>query len=533
MRCAIYARYSSDLQNPRSISDQIEACRKRAQQEGWTLTAEYSDAAISGSSTENRPGLKALEAAATAGNFAIILCESLDRLSRNLGDLAYLHERLTFSGIRIVTLTDGEVGKLHAGFRGMFADLFLDDLKAKTRRGLVGCLTAGRSTGGRTYGYRADPTTRVLQVVPDEAALVRRIFREYVDGRSPRAIVAALNREGICGPRGGAWSASTLNGSRARANGILCNRLYVGEAVYGRQRNVKEPKTGRHLKRLIPRSEWIVKEMPALAIVDRDLFDAAQRRRAASSQVRLTHRRRPRHVLSGLVVCGHCNGTMAVAREDRLACSTRTNKALCDNNRTIALSEVERRVLGALHTRLLAPEAVALAVETYRQQRAENAAVRQKAARHHARELDDINRKISRIVAAIENGDGEVSPLVRRLKDLEAEREAIIAAAPKVLDDDVLALHPRAAEAYRGKVETIMRALANGDQAAIEAVSLVRGLITRIIFTPGGKPSDLTIEGDLSVMLGHATNCGAVKVVPPSRCSRSSAGAAMPFRLAG
>ena len=75
--------------------------------------------------------------------------------------------------------------------------------------------------------------------------ILRRIFAEYVDGCSPLAIVERLNREGVRGPRGGAWNASTLNGSRQRENGILSNSLYVGRLTSNRQRFIKDPANGR------------------------------------------------------------------------------------------------------------------------------------------------------------------------------------------------------------------------------------------------------------------------------------------------
>jgi DNA invertase Pin-like site-specific DNA recombinase len=153
MRCAIYSRYSSELQDVRSIADQVALCRDRAQREGWVVTAEFSDAAISGASMANRPGLQDLMHAAEASAFDAVITESLDRLSRDLEDLAGTFKRLAYRGIRIVTLADGEVGTLHVGLRGVVAKLYLEDLAQKTRRGQVGRVRAGRIPGGRCYGY--------------------------------------------------------------------------------------------------------------------------------------------------------------------------------------------------------------------------------------------------------------------------------------------------------------------------------------------------------------------------------------------
>src|SRR5687767_176393 len=98
MRVAQYARYSSDQQRPASIADQQRTCRQFAERQGWTVAADYEDAAMSGASLM-RPGLQALLRAALAGAFDIVLAESLDRFSRDQEDTAGLFKRLTFAGV--------------------------------------------------------------------------------------------------------------------------------------------------------------------------------------------------------------------------------------------------------------------------------------------------------------------------------------------------------------------------------------------------------------------------------------------------
>ena len=206
MRCAIYARFSSDLQDARSIIDQTALCRAHAEREGWTVAACFSDAA-SGASIENRPGLLDMLAAAEARQFEIILVEALDRLSRKLADISGLWDQLAFWGLRIVTLADGDVGLMHVGLKGIVGQMFLADLAQKTRRGLIGRINAGRSAGGRQYGFDVVAgEERGRRAINEAEAAVVRIFAEYVTGRSPLAIAASLNRDGITAPRGGLWN---------------------------------------------------------------------------------------------------------------------------------------------------------------------------------------------------------------------------------------------------------------------------------------------------------------------------------------
>jgi site-specific DNA recombinase len=53
-----------------------------------------------------------------------------------------------------------------------------------------------------------------LEIDKAEAKIVRQIFSDYLDARSPREIAAALNKKGVRGPRGGVWNAMSLNFSR-------------------------------------------------------------------------------------------------------------------------------------------------------------------------------------------------------------------------------------------------------------------------------------------------------------------------------
>lgn len=215
-------------------------------------------------------------------------------------------------------------------------------------------------------------------------------------------------------------------------------------------------------------------------MVPRELFDAAQARRAEMSNGPLTQRRRPKHLLSGLVRCGSCGSSMIVVRGDTVGCSSHRNKRTCNNHLTITLAEIETRVLAALQRHLLAPDVVAEAVEAYRIERLRLDAEEGKARRRQAREVGEVDRKIARIIGTIESKDhtrDEARSLKDRIGVLERARTAILARVPQPLADSVLALHPAAAKRYAAKVAEIRAALTTADASAQEAVTLVRGLI--------------------------------------------------------
>src|SRR5215472_1514980 len=197
MRAALYARYSSENQRQASIADQIEICTRYIDKQGWVIVRTYSDAAASGAS-RFRPGYQWLLSELDRGIFDVVVVEALDRLSRKLADIADLYDRCAFAGIKLFAVNVDEIGAMHIGMLGTMAQLYLSDLREKTWRGQLGRVLQGKLPGGKAYGYEvAGPGTGVRRIKPAEAAVIRRTFREFADGRSPRAIAKQLNAEGI------------------------------------------------------------------------------------------------------------------------------------------------------------------------------------------------------------------------------------------------------------------------------------------------------------------------------------------------
>lgn len=153
VRAALYARYSTDEQRPESITDQFETCRRYCEAKGWTVVGTYADAAKSGASSAKRPEFQRLREDAERGMFDMVVAESLDRFSRRLADVAAFHDRMNFLRIDLHAADRGEISPLLAGVLGAIGQSYLDDLRYKTRRALLGKALAGLSAGGITYGY--------------------------------------------------------------------------------------------------------------------------------------------------------------------------------------------------------------------------------------------------------------------------------------------------------------------------------------------------------------------------------------------
>jgi site-specific DNA recombinase len=512
VKVAIYARYSSDNQRDASIADQLRVCRQFAARQGWTVVQEFTDHAISGA-TLLRSGFQALMRDALNARFDVVLAEALDRFSRDQEDTAGLFKRLTFVGVNIVTLAEGDITHLHVGLKGTMNALFLKDLADKTRRGLHGRVELGKSGGGLCYGYRVRRTTHdgiatgEREIVPAEAEVIRRIFSVYSTGMSPKAIAKQLNAERCAGPGGAPWNPSTIHGNPGRGTGILNNELYVGRLVWNRLRYVKDPDTGKRVSRPNPPSEWVTTAVPELRIVDDELWKQAkarqlEMRRVASSgdPKRFNQARRPKYLFSGLTKCAECGSGYVMYWRDRLACFGARSRGTCTNRLTISRQEVEERVLVALRDKLMRRDLFEDFCREYVRELNRLRMEHRASLSHGRQELAIVEREIRKFIQAIKDGVSALS-IKDELLSLEARKAELQSRleAPEMPE----LLHPRMADVYREKVGSLCLAL-ESEVTRTGAREAIRALIEAILLEPDGERLKITLKGDLAGMLSAA-----------------------------
>jgi site-specific DNA recombinase len=512
-RAAIYARYSTDLQSERSIEDQLALCRREAKRRGLIVVGTYFDAAVSGASTINRHGWLKLMRDAEAKRFDVVLAEDVDRIARDEADYHAARKRLAFLDIEIWDTRSGKVTGIEGSVRVMMASHYIENLAHKTRRGLAGVLKSGRHPGGRAYGYRVVPgKPGELEIVPEQAEVVRRIFGEYRDGRTPREIAHALNADDIHAPRGKRWTASALNGNKARGHGILQNELYAGRLVWNRVRMVKDPDTGKRVSRPNPKSEWQTQDAPHLAIVSREVFDAAQARKAERSIGGGHNHRRPKRLLSGLLKCDACGSGMSVFGADksgkvRLRCSAATESNSCPDPKTFYLAAVEAEVVSLLMRELRDPRAMQECAAGYIAERNRLAAAARSGRDTLKKKLAKAQAEHGRTLKAYQSGVLSEETAFKELPRLQAECDRLkgeLAAEP--VEENTVALHPQAltryAELLAGLKHTLESGAAAGDLEARGAIRELVGAVT-VRRDPTRKGGVLvTIDGRLAPVLG-------------------------------
>lgn len=207
MKVAIYARFSTDKQDPRSIEDQIRICEGVATLHKYEVIGTYRDVAVSGAHM-NRAQMQALLAAVKQRGgppFNAVIVDNQSRLSRDLGDIwnMIFGELLARQVVVIDCMTgmrsDQKNAKTFMGMTAVMDQAFLEKVAHETHRGLEGRAKAGFSAGGRVYGYDTEdepdpinpehPRKRIV-INEDEAAVVRRIFALWLSGEGLKAIAS-------------------------------------------------------------------------------------------------------------------------------------------------------------------------------------------------------------------------------------------------------------------------------------------------------------------------------------------------------
>ncbi len=507
-RYAIYARYSSHLQEMTSIAGQLRLCRERVGRLCGVIVNEYFDPESTGTTIHGRPGLQQLRDDVRAGRLDNVCVEALDRLARNQADMAYLYSELGFHGVGIHTLEDGEVDGLHAAIKGFLSEMASTNIGNKTRRGQIEALHDLRVTGPRIYGYRmancisaAGTPVRGLRVIePAEAEIVRRIHRLYLDGKSPRDIVVLLNNEGIPGPHGRAW---TIDNIRGRSDtGILRNNTYQGILVYGRTKSRRHPVTGKRSFVSTPREEWKIVEAPELRIVDPETWDAVQeelsRRRKRHLAV-VTPGRRAAYPLTARIRCATCGSHMVITGQRTYRCATRRlHPERCSNNRGIPLDKLERTAVQQLLNWMRAPD------RDWKQMFASAERANESRRRTLNATLEEANAGIVRLVAAIESGVSSTS-LRDRLLDLERSRNAAadeLASIPDHPPPNAPGIHAflqSYTTPFRGTVNSAERT-AEREETLLAARELIA--VIRVRPTYGAGRVQVTTTPDVPAILG-------------------------------
>jgi site-specific DNA recombinase len=406
-RAALYTRISTDEEHqPWSLPAQRERLRAYCKAQDWTIVETYSDQASG--ATLKRPGIQRAVADARLGGFDLLLSVRVDRLSRNLAQLAHLADVLKEVDVALVSATEpfdtgSPTGRMLFQMLGSFAEFERALIIDRVRAGMARRAKSGYWPGGPIpFGYEREPETKQLVEDALKASIVRKIFRLYTRDRlGTQAIARILNEASEAAPGRRAWT-------RQKVAGVLHNKAYVGLVAWdGELHDGKHP-----------------------ALIERQMFDAAERLLRERREHPALRRRNPSpYVLSGLLLCKRCKspyigtyGQGTGGRYEYYRCKGRQlrGRSYCDND-TLPRRPLESVVLTQLSLLLSDTKLLERAwANAHRDDQSRQGELRAELSRTRSRAIR-IEEKRRRYFHAFEDGVLEPAAFKDRLAELESE----------------------------------------------------------------------------------------------------------------
>ena len=428
---ALYARVSSDKQDvDLSVAAQLRALREYAQRNGYMVVREYIDEAESGR-VANRPQFRRMlnDAKKSEALFDEILVWKFSRFTRKREHAVAFKAMLRKRGIRVVSITehadDSPTGRLMEAIIESVDEFYSANLAQEVTRGMRESASRGFWVSATPpYGYRKiyvddGPKKRPrLEIDPERAAVVLRIFKMADSGRSILDIAREFNREGIASPTGKRWSKTVVHH-------ILKKETYTGTMIWGVNSKDKSPPV------VVPDA------FPA--IVSRSLFE----RVACSMRSRAREVIHPRRVtgpflLSGLAKCRPCRRALngQTAKSGRYAyyvCQSliKHGKEACGTPRLNArrfeefvVEHIRRNVLTDANIRELINLVNDEKDEVERDQRTQLESIEA--------EISDVRTRLERLYLALETSDLEIQDVAPRIREHRERERRLVEATSEI-----------------------------------------------------------------------------------------------------
>jgi site-specific DNA recombinase len=435
MKAALYARVSSDRQDvDLSISAQLKALREYAVRNGHVIVKEFVDEAESGKTTA-RPAFREMIAYARRSQkpFELILVWKYSRFARSREDSIVFKTMLRKNGVRVVSINepseDTPTGKLMEAMIESLDEFYSANLGEEVTRGLRESASRGfYVTPIAPYGYRkikvkdGGKERPKLEIEPDQARIVTRIYNEAMEGNGLTNIVKQLNSDGIAAPRGKGWIKTTISK-------ILTNEAYTGTFLFGRD-SVRD----------LP----IIKVENAIpAIIDKNTFN--QVRGLLKGRTRaIIHPRRvaSRYLLSGLARCGHC-GKALVGQDAKsgkftyYVCGTLLKKGAGScQSRYLNSRSFEKLVIDKIKEHILTTENLTKLVQIVNEEMDGLAVEYRERLYSIEAEINDVERRLGKLYDAIETGNILLADLSPRIQQLR-QRQDQLNTAKRQLDQEL------------------------------------------------------------------------------------------------
>ena len=316
-RVAAYVRVSMESERlQHSLSAQVSYYNDKIQKNPeWLFAGIYADNGISGTGTEKRGEFNRMISDCEEGRIDIVLTKSISRFARNTVDLLETVRHLKEIGVEVwferenIHSMDGD-GELMLSILASFAQeesrSISENVKWGTRKRFEKGIPNGKF---RVYGY--EWRGEELAIVPEEAEVVRRIFRNFLDGKSRLETEREFAAEGITTRAGCPWVDSNIKN-------VLSNCTYTGDMLLQKE-YISDPINKKRRKNRGELPQYLV-EGHHEPIIDRETFDFVQAEMARRKELGpLANKSLNITCFTGRIKCGKCGKS--------LVRNTRTNKA--------------------------------------------------------------------------------------------------------------------------------------------------------------------------------------------------------------
>ncbi|SPF43276.1 Site-specific recombinase, DNA invertase Pin (fragment) [Candidatus Desulfosporosinus infrequens] len=276
LRVCAYCRVSTDNEEQLSsyeaqVSHYTDYIKRNPE---WTFGGIFADEGISGTNTKKRVEFNRMIEDCMAGKIDMVITKSISRFARNTLDTLQYVRQLKEKGIAIffekecVNTLDSK-GEFLITLLGSLAQEESSNISQITRMGIVYRFQEGKVivNHNRFLGYTKDENGELV-IVPEEAEVIRRIFKEFLEGKSDLKIAKGLEHDGILTGAGKTtWWASTVKS-------ILKNEKYMGEALLQKTHTVDFLAKKRVKNNGIVQQYYVEDSHPA--IISKEEFAAVQ-----------------------------------------------------------------------------------------------------------------------------------------------------------------------------------------------------------------------------------------------------------------
>lgn len=308
---AVYVRVSTDRdEQVSSVENQVDICRNWLERNGfiWDESCVYKDEGISGTLFIDRPAIQLILEKAKQKKIDTVIFKSISRLARDLKDSLEIREVFLAHGVRIISVEEGydsnKAGKNDMAFElwSLFSAQYSRTLSSSISAALAAKVRRGEHIGKVPYGY--DRVEQKLVIKDEEAQVVRQIYKWYNDGWGFKKISNELNNLGIKPKNNNVWQLTSVQR-------LIRNTIYKGMFILNQYTNVKVGGKKKQIRN--PPEKWLIFEDHHPAIVDKEIWDEANRERAQSRKVRIT----PWNEFRYLAKCSECGSNMVIVQSHR------------------------------------------------------------------------------------------------------------------------------------------------------------------------------------------------------------------------